>query len=181
MENSQLYVLQDIADKLTAAGIEYMLTGSVAAFIYGMPRMTHDIDVIVKIFYSNKEKIVRAFEDDYLVAENEIDFALNNNLMFNFFHKTKAAKVDFIIQKRTEYRLKEFSRKRFIESEKFKEYVVSQEDLIISKVEWAKDTLSEQQSRDIKFLLKTPIDEEYLNHWLNELNLTEIFNKLVND
>ena len=181
MENSQLQVLQDIANKLKAVNVEYMLTGSVAAFIYGMPRMTHDIDVIVKIFYANKSKIIEAFKDEYLVSEDDIDFALNNNLMFNFIHKTKAAKVDFIVQKRTEYRLKEFERRRYIESEKFRGYVVSQEDLIISKVEWAKDTLSELQGRDIKFLLKTPIDEEYLQYWLKELNLTEIFNKLTHD
>ena len=134
MENSQLQVLQDVVNKLSAIDIEYMLTGSVAAFIYGMPRMTHDIDVIVKIFYSNKEKIIEAFKDEYLVSEDEIDFALSNNLMFNFFHKTNATKIDFIVRKRTEYRLIEFKRKKYIEAERFRGYVVSQEDLIISKV-----------------------------------------------
>lgn len=62
MENSQLIILQDVADKLTSAGIEYMVTGSVASFIYGMPRMTHDIDIVVKVFSGNKDIIIKAFE-----------------------------------------------------------------------------------------------------------------------
>jgi hypothetical protein len=181
MENSQLIILQDVANKLTSAGIEYMVTGSVASFIYGMPRMTHDIDIVVKIFTGNKDIIIKAFETEYLVSEEDIDFALKNDLMFNFFHREKAAKIDFIVQKKTEYRLTEFSRRKFVSSEKFSGYIASLEDLIISKVDWAKDSLSEQQSRDIKFLLKNPVDEEYLNHWLNELNLREIFNKLIHD
>lgn len=179
METSQLIVLQDVADKLTSIGVDYMLTGSMAGFIYAMPRMTRDIDIVIKIFHTNKEKIINAFKKDYGVSEEDIDFALQHNLMFNFFHKGTKAKVDFIVQKRTEYRLYEFERRKFFESETYKGYVVSKEDLIISKVEWAKDSLSEQQKMDIKYLLQTGVDEQYLHHWLNELNLIEIFNKLA--
>lgn len=179
MENSQLIVLQDVADKLASIDVDYMLTGSVAGFIYSMPRMTRDIDIVIKIFQANKDKIINAFKNDYGVSEEDVDFALNHNLMFNFFHNQTKAKVDFIVQKRTEYRLIEFDRRVFMESENFKGFVVSKEDLIISKVDWAKDSLSEQQQMDIRYLLKTGVDEKYLHHWLNELNLSEIFNKLA--
>lgn len=179
METSQLIVLQDVADKLASINVDYMLTGSVAGFVYAMPRMTRDIDIVIKIFHANKDKIVKAFNKDYGVSEEDIDFALSHNLMFNFFHKGTKVKVDFIVQKRTEYRLNEFERRKFIESEKYRGFVVSKEDLIISKVEWAKDSLSEQQKIDIKYLLNTGVDEKYLNYWLNELNLSEIFNKLA--
>ena len=113
METSQLIVLQDVADKLTSIGVDYMLTGSMAGFIYAMPRMTRDIDIVIKIFHTNKEKIINAFKKDYGVSEEDIDFALQHNLMFNFFHKGTKAKDDFIVQKRTEYRLYEFERRKF--------------------------------------------------------------------
>ena len=183
MENSQFEVLQDAADKLTSISVDYMVTGSMAGSIYTIPRMTRDIDIVVKIFHANKNKIIEAFQKDYGVSEEDINFALQHNLMFNFLHNKKQAKIDFIVQKRTPYRLKEFERRKYIESNLFKGYVVSLEDLIISKVEWAKDSLSELQGYDIKSLLRTgkSIDKEYLEHWLNELNLTEIFNKLTHE
>jgi hypothetical protein len=84
METSQLIVLQDVADKLTSIGVDYMLTGSMAGFIYAMPRMTRDIDIVIKIFHTNKEKIINAFKKDYGVSEEDIDFALQHNLMFQF-------------------------------------------------------------------------------------------------
>jgi len=181
MENSQFEVLQDVADKLKSIGVDYMVTGSVAGSIYTLPRMTRDIDIVIKVFHANKNIIIEAFQKDYGVSEDDINFALENNLMFNFLHNTKFVKVDFIVQKRTPYRLKEFERRKYIESPRYKGYIVSVEDLIISKVDWAKESLSEQQKNDIKSLLRTDksIDEDYLKYWLNELNLSEIFNKLA--
>ncbi len=181
MENSQFEVLQDAADKLTSIDVDYMVTGSVAGSIYTLPRMTRDIDIVIKVFHANKNKIIEAFKQDYSVSEEDINFALQHNLMFNFLHNEKQAKLDFIVQKRTPYRLKEFERRQYVKSDLFKGYIVSIEDLIISKVEWAKDSLSELQGYDIKSLLRTGknIDKEYLNYWLNELNLSEIFNKLA--
>ena len=46
MQN-ELDVIRDIAEKFAQAGIENMLTGSVAMNYYTQPRMTRDIDVVV--------------------------------------------------------------------------------------------------------------------------------------
>ncbi len=45
--NSELEVLLDVVARLEDAGIDYMLTGSVAMSVYVEPRMTRDIDVVV--------------------------------------------------------------------------------------------------------------------------------------
>ncbi len=65
MENSQFEVLQDVADKLTSIGVDYMVTGSMAGSIYTIPRMTRDIDIVIKIFHANKDKIIETFQKDY--------------------------------------------------------------------------------------------------------------------
>ena len=49
--------------------------------------------------------------------------------------------------------------------------MVRKEDLIISKIAWAEDSRSEVQKRDVRNLLATAYDEDYLEHWLNELDL----------
>ena len=45
------------------------------------------------------------------------------------------------------------------------------EDVIISKIAWASDTRSDVQNRDVRNLMATGCDEEYLDHWLGELDL----------
>ena len=49
--------------------------------------------------------------------------------------------------------------------------IVRKEDLIISKIAWAENSGSEVQKRDVRNLMATGCDEDYLEHWLNELDL----------
>jgi len=59
-------------------------------------------------------------------------------------------------------------------------WIVSPEDLIISKLFWAKDSLSELQIKDIKNLLVsiTDLDEKYLNQWIQKLDLRIPYEKV---
>ena len=43
---TELYVLKIVVGRLEAAGIPYMVTGSIAANFYTVPRMTRDIDIV---------------------------------------------------------------------------------------------------------------------------------------
>jgi hypothetical protein len=53
------------------------------------------------------------------------------------------------------------------------------EDLIISKLWWAKDSLSELQLNDVRNLIKSPdqMDELYLEGWIADLNLQALYKK----
>jgi hypothetical protein len=51
---------------------------------------------------------------------------------------------------------------------------VSKEDLILSKLYWARDSHSEFQFRDVRNLLASSYDAEYLERWLHNLGLDEL-------
>jgi hypothetical protein len=53
----------------------------------------------------------------------------------------------------------------------FSDWRLEGEDLTISKIAWAEDSRSEVQERDVRNLMATGYDEDYLEHWLKELNL----------
>lgn len=44
-----LEVLRIVASRLETAHLPYMVTGSVAANYYGVPRMTRDIDLVIEV------------------------------------------------------------------------------------------------------------------------------------
>ena len=46
---SEADVLKLVASRLNAAGIPYMVSGSMALNFYATPRMTRDIDIVVEI------------------------------------------------------------------------------------------------------------------------------------
>ena len=84
-------------------------------------------------------------------------------------------KVDCIVRKRSPYRRAEFDRRQRITIEDFSTWITSKEDLIISKLDWAKDSRSELQLRDVKNLVATGCDTGYIERWTRELGLYSLW------
>ncbi len=59
MHELNLYRL--FTDRLNDKKIPYAITGSVAAIIYGEPRMTHDIDIVLEVNAGRVEDLIKAF------------------------------------------------------------------------------------------------------------------------
>lgn len=58
---SQQELLIGVARHLDGNGIPYMLTGSIASSLYGEPRLTHDVDVIVSMTVESAAGIAQVF------------------------------------------------------------------------------------------------------------------------
>ena len=68
--NEQLEFVKQIAERLDAADIRYMLTGSMAMAIYAVLRMPRDVDlVIIECHLEDSAKIARLFEADCYVSK----------------------------------------------------------------------------------------------------------------
>ena len=98
-------------------------------------------------------------------------------VMFTVLHLGKLVKLDFIVRKATPYRRHEFGRRRRVRLPGFEAWIVSCEDLILSKLAWAKDSGSEMQLRDVQALLARGADRTYLERWAEELSITELLRK----
>lgn len=177
-ESLELAVLSDVTARLESAGFEYMLTGSVAMNYYSQPRMTRDIDIVVSLLDSDSSKIVKIFVGDYYVSADAVADATRQQSMFNIVHLESVVKVDFIVRKETEYRRLEFDRRQRIRVGETKFWIVSKEDLILSKLHWAKDSRSELQLGDVRNLLSTNPDLDYLNEWSSVLDVDQLLQDL---
>lgn len=176
---SELDVLKDVAARLESAGFEYMLTGSLAMSYYATPRMTRDIDLVVALDRGDTAQIKRLFADDYYVPENSLDDTLSRRGMFNLIHLGNIAKVDIIVRKDEAYRQVEFTRRRRVKLENFEVWIVSREDLILSKLMWAKPSHSEFQLRDVKNLISSEMDSTYLRQWAEQLDVTDLLEECL--
>ena len=137
----ELAVLKLVIKRLELAGISYMITGSVATNFYTTPRMTRDIDIVINVNEDDTEKIYSLFSEDFYIDRDMIKDAIQRKQMFNIIHNESVIKVDFVVRKDTEYRKIEFERKRTIDFDGSMIYITSPEDLILSKLYWAKDSL----------------------------------------
>jgi len=174
MQN-ELDIVRDVSARLERAGIDYMLTGSMAMNYYAQPRMTRDIDIVVALEPGTAATIFREFSPEYYVPHDAVTSAIENSGMFNLIHQESIIKVDCIVQKNSPYRREEFDRRAQIAIEDFSTWIVSKEDLIISKLDWARDSRSELQLGDVRNLLSTGYDEEYVARWTEQLGLTDLW------
>ncbi len=181
--NEELKVLKDVTQALNNSGISYMVTGSIAMNYYAFPRMTRGIDIVLEIQRDNIATIVRLFKDDYYIDQHSIERAVNKPGMFNIIHNEYVIKIDFIVKKPDEFRQIEFQRSRQIVIDKASMWIVSPEDLILSKLWWANDSQSEMQISDIKNLLDPTddIDNLYIDEWVEKLNLRDIYRTINNE
>jgi len=175
---NELDVVRDVSHRLDAVGLEFMLTGSMAMNYYAQPRMTRDIDLVVALTATHASKIEKAFLPDYYVSPEAVRDAITHESMFNLIHEDSIIKVDFIVRKHSPYRLAEFGRRQRISIENFTTWIVSKEDLIISKLDWAKDTRSTQQFGDIRNLLSTDCDTSYIEKWTETLGLGNLWSEI---
>jgi hypothetical protein len=176
---NEIDIVRDISRRFEQAGVPYMLTGSVAMNYYAQPRMTRDIDVVIAISPDDVGRVAALFRPDYYVSEKNIRESLAHESIFNLIHQESVIKVDCIIRKTGEYRKTEFERRQEISIRDFTTFIVSKEDLIISKLFWAKDSHSQIQLRDVRNLLETGYDAEYLTRWTRDLELVNLLNECL--
>jgi predicted nucleotidyltransferase len=162
MIETELDVLRDVSRRLESAGISFMLTGSVAMNYYAQPRMTRDIDLVVSLNETQAEAFFRLFETEYYLDRHSVADAISRRRIFNLIHNDAVIKVDCVVLKTDAYRQEEFARRRQINLGDFETWIVSREDLVLSKLVWAKDSKSEMQLRDVRNLLSEDCDMDYL-------------------
>ena len=172
--NEELGVLALVTSRLEEAGIAYMVTGSIAVSLYGEPRMTRDVDLVVALALSDAERLAGLFRDQFLCDEDRMREAIRHRSMFNLIHTQAVVKIDMIVRKDSAYAEKEFARRRRAQIGDVPMWVVSAEDLILSKLNSARDSRSEIQLRDVRSVIAahSALDWAYLEAWAGTLGVS---------
>ena len=177
-----LPVFIQVLQTLEKNHIPYMIVGSVASMVYGEPRMTHDMDLVVDLLPQHAKKIEILFpiEDFYCPPEEVIQSETVHRGQFNLIHQKSGIKIDLMVRKNSAHAIEEFSRKRKIEIiDGFSAYLATPEDIIIKKLLFYKEGQSEKHLKDIRGILaETTLDEAYLKRWIKDLNLENEYKKV---
>jgi hypothetical protein len=159
-------------------GVRYLVSGSVAAMLYGEPRVTHDVDLIVFLRYEDIPRLSEVFPapEFYLPPLNVMaeEIARERRGHFNIIHADSALKADIYPANRDELHAWAFRNK--------KSYVLSgrtialapPEYVIVRKLEYYREGGSEKHVRDIRSMLAVSggsLDREALDGWIGRRGL----------
>lgn len=176
-------VLRYAAAALDAAGVPYMLTGSLASSLHGVPRTTQDLDFVIAPDERTLEALLLHFPADRFYVSRHTAFeALRKSSLFNVVDTESGWKLDFIIRKSREFSRVEFDRRVRVELFGATIAVATPEDVLISKLEWAKRSGSERQLEDAVGVLRTnkaKVDLPYIERWVGTLDLAPQWKAVV--
>ena len=173
-----LQLLERIVQSLEAVHITYMVSGSIALNTYTIPRMTRDIDIVIELQKKDIDSFCKIFETGFYIDSETVKEEVARQGMFNVIDHESGYKIDFIIRKNSDYRRLEFERRIRTNVYGFDVWLVSIEDLIISKLIWIQELQSERQINDIDSLLENEtVDHDYIHYWCQKLDL-QTFNIL---
>jgi hypothetical protein len=140
------------------AGIEVVVTGSVAAMIYGEPRLTHDIDLVVLLDDASIAALVHAFPEDefYCAPEEVIRVEARRALRghFNIIHHETGFKADIYVAGRDPLNLWALRERRHLELGDATMTVAPPEYVIIRKLEFYREGGSVKHLEDIRGILR---------------------------
>ena len=173
-------VFRRITSALDEASIPYMLTGSFASAYHGAARATQDLDFVIAPTPAQLRTLVSLLpsKEYYVDLEAALE-ACRRESLFNVVDLETGWKIDFIIRKSRAFSQEEFRRRQPVQVQGAPLFVVSAEDAIISKLEWAKLAQSQRQIEDAAAILRMQwdaLDRTYLQKWIGELGLTAEWN-----
>ncbi|MFN0159048.1 MAG: hypothetical protein ACKVRP_13375 [Bacteroidota bacterium] len=173
--------LAHVLDALDHNSIPYMVAGSVAGNVYGVPRTTLDADVVIQPDIKSLRRFI-----DFLGEEFHADIipaldALRHQGMFNVIHLATGFKVDFVVCKSRPFSKEEFQRRKNLPFTGKGRWFASPEDVILSKLEWGNAGGSERQFQDALNVAKSQndnLDWIYMKRWAGELNIEDLLERV---
>jgi hypothetical protein len=151
-------LFQIFISHLNKLGIRYMVTGAVAAIVYGEPRLTHDIDLVIELKTEDTGKMIESFspKEFYCPPEEYIQLEMKRTSRghFNIIHFETGFKADCYLMGQDElHHWGMLNRKEFIvEGESI--WVAPPEYVILRKLEYYREGKSQKHLLDVANMLR---------------------------
>jgi hypothetical protein len=185
-----LLVVRIMVRIFESLNISYLVGGSVASSIHGIYRSTNDVDFVADIKIEDVDLLVAAMSSEFYVDADMIREAIETQSSFNVLHLPTMVKVDIFLFKPIPWKMEEWARRRVevigSEDNSVEILVASPEDMVLQKLVWFRlgGGVSDRQWSDIIGILKVQaekLDYAYLRRWAEELDLSELLQKALED
>lgn len=154
-------------EPLERLAFPYCVTGSVASSVYGEPRLTADIDVVLLLDSEGTGALRAAFpESAYYVPPDETlrtELSRSSGGMFNLIHHASQFKADIYLAAGDPLHAWALANRRRIDLGGGGAWIAPPEYVVLRKLEYLREGGSDKHARDIRFILAaTPIDRAFV-------------------
>lgn len=168
-------------ESLERLGLPYCITGSVAASVYGEPRLTADVDVVLLLGMNDIAAFKAAFpESEYYVPPEETLRAetARGRGMFNLIHQASQFKADIYLAGTDPLHAWALVHRRRIAVEGGELWLAPPEYVVLRKLEWLREGGGDRHARDLRFILAaTALDAAFVEREADRLGLGDVWHR----
>jgi hypothetical protein len=167
--------------RLEALRAPYMVTGATAAILYGQPRTTNDLDVVLALDDAGRRLLLEAFpEAEFYVPPEMVirtEQARSQRGHFNLIHHDSGYKADIYLAGVDPLHGWALPRRRRVRwQDDLEMSVAPPEYVVLRKLEYFREGGSEKHRADITAVREvTGIDEAAMAPWLDRLGLRDVW------
>lgn len=164
--------------------IAYYITGGVAASVYGDPRTTRDLDLVIELNRDNIDRLVEALETAgfYCPPGAVADIQQGRGSVLSATHMTFVLNADLVLNADSEFDRSKMARRRLeaLDEAGLEQFwIATPEDIVLSKLLWRKQSRSQKQWTDVLGIMKVQaegLERDYLTEWAEKLGLIDDLN-----
>ena len=182
MPDGNLFLLY--ADRLNRLGVPYMITGSVAATLYGEPRFTHDVDLVIELSDEGARRLASAFPmSEFYCPPLEIlisEAHRTHRGHFNLIHHESGLKAYVYLKGREDLHEWGMSHRRTLSADGCVVQVAPPEYVILRKIEFFREGGSEKHLLDCRAILELceGIDHPWLQDTAASRGLSDLLSRV---
>lgn len=163
--------------------VPYAVVGSFATGVWGNPRMTRDIDIVVQLHPEQVDAVFSAFpSDEFYVSRAAVEDAVRRPGQFNVIHFTSGNKIDFMVVGESAWANSQINRRRRVKFfEDCEGYVAAPDDVILGKLIYYREGGSDKHLSDIKGIMDrsaAAVDLAYLQESAKSLGVADIWSNI---
>jgi hypothetical protein len=182
MLSEPIAVVAKVATAFEALGLRYVVGGSIASSLYGIPRATNDADVVAELRDEHVDPLCAALSGEFYIDADMVRDAIARRASFNVVHLPTMFKVDVFIQRGDAWSREQMTRGRSETVEDRSIRFATPEDTVLHKLVWYRigGEQSDRQWGDVLGVLKIQagrLDDAYLDRWAPLLDVADLLER----
>lgn len=174
------------AGPLERLGVPYMITGATAAILYGQPRFTNDLDMVIELRRDDIGRLRAAFpEHEFYVPPADIiavELARSQRAHFNLLHFDSGYKADLYPAGDDPLHRWALPRRQRLPHATEEIQVAPPEYVILRKLEYYREGGSAKHRTDIQVMLAVSgdkLDHFAIDQWITRLGLEAVWREIT--
>ena len=164
-------------DACQSEGVEYMLTGAFAYGIYGIPRSTMDVDLVLSIQKPQEMfKVLKALETEVLFGDQQVfDTLTFGRRWVGKVRKSPEFQIELFELFEDDFVMAQFQRKKELKSVQLSRtvWVPTAEDVVVQKVRWAREKDLGDAVDVVAVQGVEGLDMQYVREWCEKLGISD--------